>query len=155
VHACALKPAALSKHLDGAVVAALPNRTKMVQSLLPRGVESLVLKTRSVPSSMRGWLPAPANVLVGIASGWPEFLKLARTLLVAAGFHPSSLVIRDTRKSNWQRGLDQVAALVCDSLTAASEPKVARVISFPLLSEASIKDLQQYQDFICQPFEPL
>ena len=90
-----------------------------------------------------------------MASRWPEFLKVARAVLNAAGFHPDSLVFRDAREPNWQRGLKQTVAVVCDLLTAAELPKGCRAIPFALLSEASIAELRRYEAFIRQPIEAL
>ena len=94
-------------------------------------------------------------MLVGVASRWPEFLKVARAVLNAAGFHPDSLVFRDAREPNWQRGLKQTAAVVCDTLTAAELPAGCRAIPFALLSESSIEELRRYEEFIRQPIESL
>lgn len=93
--------------------------------------------------------------MLGIASRWPDFLKLARTMLIAAGFHPDSLLLCDARKPDWQRGLQQTVAVVCDSVTACHLPKNLRAISFPLLAESSIGELRHYQDFVSHPFEAL
>jgi len=122
---------------------------------LPAESELILLQLRSVPASLAGYLPAPAGKLIGIASRWPEFLKVARAMLHAAGFDPDSLVFRDARDPNWQRGLKQTVAVVCDSLTAAALPKDCRAIPFPLLSESSIAELRRYEDFIRQPLHAL
>jgi hypothetical protein len=82
-------------------------------------------------------------------------LKLARTMLTAAGFHPDSLVLRDARKPNWQRGLKQTAAVVCDSVTAKELPTGCRAIPFSLLSESSIDELRRFVEFVSQPLESL
>ncbi len=137
---------------DGIPVA-LPNREATVRRLLPAGAELLTLQVRSVPASLAAHLPAPSGALVGVASHWPEFLKVARAVLNAAGFHPDSLVFRDARQSNWQRGLKQTAAVVCDLLTAAQLPAGCRAIPFSLLSESSIVELRRYEAFIKQPIE--
>jgi hypothetical protein len=92
---------------------------------------------------------------VGVASRWPEFLKVARAVLTAAGFHPDSLVLRDAREPNWQRGLKQTAAVICDLLTAAELPDGCRAIPFSVLSETSIAELRRYEVFINQPIESL
>jgi DNA-binding transcriptional regulator YhcF (GntR family) len=136
---------------EGGIPVVLPNREPKVRQLLPPGAELITLQVRSVPSSLAGYLPAPSGALVGVASRWPEFLKVARIVLNAAGFHPDSLVFRDAREPNWQRGLKQTAAVVCDLLTAAELPAGCRAIPFALLSEASIAELQHYEDFINQP----
>lgn len=140
---------------EGGIAVALPNRAAASRELLPSGAELITLQVRSVPASLAGYLPAPSGALVGVASRWPEFLKVARAVLNAAGFHPDSLVFRDARVPNWQRGLKQTAAVVCDLLTAAELPAGCRAIPFALLSEASITELKRYEAFINQPMESL
>jgi hypothetical protein len=125
---------------------------------LPSGTELIALQTRSVPESLAGWLPAPQNALVAVASTWPGFLKLGRTILLASGFHPDTLVFRDARKKNWQRGLGEMAAVVCDCVTAAGFAAAGvtakglrnppRMVVFSLLSEASLRELQDYIQFL-------
>jgi GntR family transcriptional regulator len=137
------------------VAVVLPNRLAAVRQALPVGVELLALRFRSVTSSLGKWLPAPSGALVGIASRWPDFLKLARTMLSAAGFHPDSLVSRDARKPNWQRGLKQTAAVICDSVTAKELPAGCRAIPFSLLAESSIDELQRHAEFVSRPLESL
>lgn len=141
------------KKAEGGVAVVLPNREAAVRQLLPPGAEVIMLQLRSVPSSLAGYLPAPAHALVGVASRWPEFLKVARTVLSAAGFHPDSLVFRDARQPDWLRGLKETSAVVCDSVTAAELPSGCRAIPFSLLSESSIAELRRYADFICQPLD--
>ena len=149
VQSCSLQDC--PKAPDGAIPVVLPNRAADVRKRLPEGADVLTLQVRSVPSSLAGWLPAPSGTLIGIASGWPNFLKLAHTILNAAGFHPDALVFRDARKANWQRGLQQTAAVVCDSVTATELPAGCRAIPFPLLSESSIEELRRYVAFIQDP----
>ncbi len=140
---------------DGAIPVVLPNRAAAVRQALPEGTDVLTLQVRSVPTSLAGWLPAPSGTLIGIASAYPTFLTLARTILQAAGFHPDALVFRDARKANWQRGLQQTAAVVCDTVTATLLPAGCRAIPFPLLSESSIAELRRYVEFITHPIESL
>jgi len=137
----------------GAILVALPNRFDAIRQKLPPGTDMLTLQIRSVPASLGNWLPAPSGALVGIASGWSGFLKTARTLLTAAGFHPDSLLFRDTTQRNWQRGLKQTAAVVCDTVTASQLPSGCRAIPFPLLSESSIAELRRHREFVCNPVE--
>jgi GntR family transcriptional regulator len=149
VKSCGLKDCA--EILANAIPLALPSKAAIVRRTLPLGSDLVSLQVRSIPSSLTRWLPARTDLLVGIASGWPEFLKLARTMLIAAGFPADSLVLRDARKSKWQRGLREVSAVVCDSLTAANLPKTLYTISFPILAESSLKDLKDYAEFVRNP----
>jgi GntR family transcriptional regulator len=149
VVSCGLEDCA--KLVEGSIPVALPNRLTTVRQALPDGTEVLELHFRSVTSSLAEWLPAPSGALVGVASSWPDFLKLARTMLSASGFHPDGLVFRDARKPNWQRGLKQTAAVVCDSITARDLPQGCRAIPFALLAESSMDELKRYLGFVSQP----
>ncbi len=139
--------------LEGGMPVLLPNREAKVRERMPAGTELLILSIRSVHTSVAGYLPAPSGALVGVASRWQEFLKIARAVLTAAGFHPDSLVIRDAREPDWQRGLKTTAAVVCDVLTGAELPAGIRVLPFSLLSEASIAELRRFENFVRQPLE--
>ncbi|HTR26431.1 MAG TPA: GntR family transcriptional regulator [Terriglobales bacterium] len=136
---------------EGAVLAVLPNRAAAVRHAMSEGTDVLTLQVRSVHHSLASWLPAPSGLLIGIASGWPDFLKHARTMLQASGFHPDGLLIRDARRANWERGLRQSTAVVCDVVTASRLPAGCRAIPFPLLSESSITELRHYVEFIKDP----
>ena len=151
VAGCGMEACRLPEKLVGAIPIVLPSKVEMVRRALPAGTECVALRVRSVPGSLAQWLPAPQDSLIGIASRWPNFLKSARTMLVAAGFHPDSLVLRDARKAGWKKGLRQTVAVVCDSLTATAVPQDCRPICFPLLSEASLADLRRHQEFIRSP----
>lgn len=143
----------LEDELEGSIPVVLANREVAARKLLSPETDLLTLQLRSVPASLAAYLPAPAGTLVGVASRCAEFLKLARTVLNAAGFHPDSLVFRDARSANWQRGLKQTAAVVCDTLTANEVPQGCRVIAFPLVAESSIAELRRYVEFIRKPIE--
>jgi DNA-binding transcriptional regulator YhcF (GntR family) len=149
VESCSLEDC--PKQPEGGKPVVLPNREAAVRQLLPAETDLLMLQIRSVPTSLAGYLPAPSGALVGVASRWQEFLKVARAVLSAAGFHPDSLVFRDARLPDWKRGLKETAAVVCDLLTAAELPAGVRAIPFPLLSESSIAELRRYEEFIRQP----
>jgi DNA-binding transcriptional regulator YhcF (GntR family) len=151
VKSCGLQDSQLARELEGAIPVTLAGKGKIVRQKLPEGTELLMLQVRSVPSSLAGWLPAPSGILVGIASRWPGFLKLARTMLVAAGFHPDSLIFRDARKPYWQRGLKETEAVVCDLVTESALPKTSRPVPFSLVSEASVAELRRYEQFIRSP----
>lgn len=151
VEARGMEACSPSGKLQGAIPVVLANRKEIVRQALPAGTQLLVLSVQSVPRSLHEWLPVPSDTLIAIASRWPGFLKLARTILAAAGFHRDSLIFRDTSEPRWQRGLKQMAAVICDSLTASEVPKGCRVISFSLLSESASAELRRYQQFITEP----
>lgn len=134
-----------------AVPVVLSVSSKKLKNLSSLGGDLLTLHLRSVGESLKRFLPAIPSILVGIASGWPPFLKNARTMLTSAGFDPDCLVLRDTSKPGWQRGLNEVAAVVCDSLTSTALGSYPRVLTFPLVSQESLEELQRYQQFVLDP----
>ncbi|HWY69763.1 MAG TPA: GntR family transcriptional regulator [Terriglobales bacterium] len=138
--------------LQSAIPVAMPSKVATVRGKLPEGVECIGLRVRSVTDSLVPWMPARRDALVAVVSGWPDFLKRARTMLVAAGFDSDGLLVRDVREGGWEKGLGQAAAVICDSLTVTRVPKQCRAILFPLLAQASLAELRRYQDFITQPF---
>ena len=150
---CGLLKDDLGVATQGAIAITLPSKAGAVRQGLPSGVELLTLQVHSVPSTLAGWLPAPSSALVGIASRWDNFLQMAHTFLIAAGFESDALIFRDAKKVGWQRGLEHAAAVICDSATASDLPGTTRVIPFHLLSESSLTELRRYEQFIRHPLE--
>jgi GntR family transcriptional regulator len=144
-------PDGYRSHADGAVPVAVSFSEKIVRHALPDSIDLLTLQLRSAGASLAAHLPASRTALIGIASGWAPFLKNARTMLIAAGFDPECLVLRDTSKTGWMRGLKETAATICDSLVAADLEDFPRVLSFPLIAESSLKDLRDYEQFLRSP----
>jgi len=83
-----------------------------------------------------------------VASAWPEFITTARTMLIAAGLDPETIIHRDVRKPRWNRGLEQTGAILCDAHTAIlpAVPKQAKVIVFQLLADTMGTELSRYPD---------
>jgi GntR family transcriptional regulator len=151
VKTCGLEENETAHKLEGAIPVVMSSKAKAARRLLPENSELLVLHASSVPNSLAEWLPAPRDVLVCVASRWEEFLKMGRTMLVAAGFDPDSLLVRDARKPNWQRGLNTARAVVCDVATAQHVPKGILVVTFPVVSADSVAELKRYEDFVKTP----
>ncbi len=151
VKSVGLRERALTRAAARAIPVVLPSKANLVRKLLPPHAELLTLQIESPSSSLAHWLPAPYDALVAVASRWPEFLKWARAMLLAAGFAPESLIFRDARRRDWQRGLEQAAAVVADSLTAQAVSKTIRVVRFPLLSEPSRRELKRWEQQIRPP----
>ncbi len=141
-----LEDCALPKTLEAAIPLCRPSKTKLVRATLPSGVELITLQIRSANAWLAPWLPAPAGHLVGIVSHWPQFLDTARTMLIAAGFAPETLIFRDARQPRWRRGLDQAAAILCDAFTATHPalPRKPHTIVFPLLADSARDELRRY-----------
>src|ERR1700743_2116078 len=118
VSGCAPNDCSKTEMLDSAMPVVLPSKAAAVRKLLPAAAELTVLEVHPVAPALAGYLPAPAGVLIGIASRWTEFQRIARTMLIAAGIAPEAILVRDAVQSAWKRGLAATAAVVCDVPTA-------------------------------------
>ena len=101
----------------------------------------LVLHSASIVESFRGETKPSRDTLVAIVSRWPEFLKWARTLLVAAGLDADALSFRDARERNWEKGLRSAAFVITDSLMAPRIPAGCEVKIYRVLAQSSLKDI--------------
>jgi len=131
----------------GTVVVALPSKTERVRAAMGDEGVFVPLKISSAAGSLAEHLPsrgaaAVKAALVGIASRWPQFLDVARTMLLAAGVEPDALVVRDAREPGWSAGLETTAAVVCDCATAERLPRGAKSLVFRLVAEESIEQLR-------------
>jgi DNA-binding transcriptional regulator YhcF (GntR family) len=122
---------------------AMPSK---VEGLRAAGLTIHAVRVRGVAESLAAFVPFPRTALVGIVSGWPRFLELARTMLVAAGFDPDALVLRDARAAGAVDGLSGLDAVVCDALTARAMPKGVRVICFRLLADEGLRELREWSE---------
>ncbi len=123
--------------LAGAIPVCRPSKTRLVREALPAGVELLTLPINSAPAWLTPWLKQTPDKLVAVVSHWPEFLEIARTMLLAAGFPAEGLMFREAGKKDWRRGLELASAILCDAYTdgLAGVPKGPRRLVFPLLAE--------------------
>jgi DNA-binding transcriptional regulator YhcF (GntR family) len=132
--------------IEGSMAAVLPSKTARVRRLLPPGKELTILQVHPVAPELESYLvryrPAHSSDLIGIASRWADFQRIAQTMLVAAGFAPECLLVRDAGKPGWKRGLDAAVAVVCDAAIEPELPDGARAIVFRLLGQASLADLR-------------
>ena len=134
--------------LTAAIPVCRPSKTKVTRAALPPGVELITLQIRSANSWLGPWLPSLTGKLVGVVSAWPEFITTARTMLIAAGLNPDSIIYRDAGKPRWSRGLEQASAIICDAHTATlpAFPKQAKAIVFSMLADTMRAELRRYPD---------
>jgi len=141
-----LEECARPETLLAAIPLCRPSKANAVRAILPAGVELITLQIRSANAWLDPWLPKLKNQLIGIVSQWPDFLEIARTMLVAAGVEPDMLVIRNATRPRWVRGLDQTGAIICDARTAETGklPQGPRIFVFPLLADAAREELGRF-----------
>jgi GntR family transcriptional regulator len=109
----------------------------------------IMLHSRSVPESLLGAERPAEDALITVVSRWPEFLRWARTVLVAAGVDPTALNFRDARAPDWQRGLASSAFVIADALAARQLPPNCTPRVFRLIADASLDELRRFvKDFL-------
>lgn len=146
VTGCMPRDCAAAEILERAIPVVLPSKAAAVRKLLPPDIELTVLQVRPVTAplqaSLQRYLPEHATDLIGIASPWSEFQRIAQTMLIAVGLRPESLLVRDGARPGWKRGLEATSGVVCDALTAQQLPKGCFPMVFRLLSEESFSQLR-------------
>jgi GntR family transcriptional regulator len=146
---CAPEECGVPDTIAGSMPVVLPSKAAGVRKLLPAGAELTTLQVHPVSAELmaylKRYLPEHARDLIGIASRWMEFQRIARTMLVAAGLSPESLLVRDPNRAGWKRGLDATAGVVCDSVTALELPPGAFPMRFTLLDPASVAHLREME----------
>lgn len=131
--------------LAGAQAVALYGQEgERIRAAMPPGASCLMLHSRSVPASMQGREPPAPDALVAVVSHWPEFLRWARTMLVAAGIDPAALSFRDARDDGWQRGLRSSAFVITDALTATQLPEGCDTRVFRIIADSSLDELRSF-----------
>ena len=132
--------------LMGAAPVTMYSQIERVRAALPPDVEILTLHSRSIPESLQNQVRPSADALIAIVSRWPEFLRSARTMLIAAGLDPDALSFRDARERGWEKGLRSAAFVITDSLMAPRIPDGCGVKVFKLTAAASLQELKDYAE---------
>jgi len=132
--------------LTGAVPVVLYGHMQQFADRIKPETDVLVLHSASVVERMRGQPRPPRDALVAVVSRWPEFLRWARTMLVAAGLDDDALSFRDARERNWEKGLRSAAFVITDSLMAPRIPDGCEVKLFRILAESSLREVQAYAE---------
>lgn len=119
---------------SGRLVALADEKRKIDKSI----TECVYLKSRSIPGTMSGETRPPEDALIVLVSAWEGFLRMAETILLAAGLEPESILIRSTREEGWRKGLDGATMVIADSLAALYFEGDPRLRTFPIISDESL-----------------
>lgn len=132
--------------LIGAVPLVLYGRLEAFAERVKPETDLIVLHSASVVESFRGETKPRPDALIAIVSRWPEFLRWARTLLVAAGLDADALSFRDARERGWDKGMRSAAFVITDSLMAPRVPAGCEIKVFRIIAERSLKEIREYAE---------
>ena len=146
VTGCAPAHCASPEMLERSIPVVLPSKAEAVRNALPAGTELTVLQVQAITPALQAklqrYLPEHASDLVGIASRWQEFQRLASLMIMAAGLAQENLLVRDATRPGWKRGLEATTGVICDVVVAQELPKRCFPIVFRLLSESAFAELR-------------
>ena len=152
VTGCAPEECTAPGLLEGSMPVTVPSKAEMVRKLLPAGAALTVLQVHPISlelmAHLQRYMPEHAGELVGIASRWKEFQRIAQTMLIAAGLPPESLLVRDAAEAGWKRGLEATSGVVCDAVTALELPAGAFPLRFTLLDAPTLAGLRKQEETI-------
>lgn len=137
--------------LAGAAPVAMYGQGDAVRAALPPDAPCLLLRLRSVPGTIAGQERPSADSLLTVVSRWSDFLKWARTILVAAALDPDAMSFRDAREKGWQKGLTSSAMVITDALTATRLPSGCRTRVFRIIADSSLDELRNFKEFLAKP----
>jgi len=135
------------ERLAGAAPVAMYGEADLVRAALPDAISLTLLRLRSIEGSIAGQRRPADDDLVTVVSRWPDFLKWARTVLVAAAIAPDAMSFRDARRPGWKKGLDASAMIITDALTATALPERFSMRIFRIISDSSIQELIRLKSF--------
>lgn len=140
--------------LVGAAPVALYGKADAVRGALPADCECLWLESRSVHDELlKSLRPVSDDAFVVVVSRWPDFLRLARTILLAAGLSGDILSFQDARRPKWEKSLRLATFVVTDSLVGSQLPARyrSRSFTFSIVAESSLVDLKRYAKEFASP----
>ena len=138
--------------LVGAVPVALYGQAEVVGAALPPKMACLLIRTRSVPETLKDEKRPSESDLITVVSHWPDFLHFAHSVLAAVNIDPDSLSFRNTAEKGWERGLRASSFVITDAATATQVPPGIRVRVFRIIADASLAELRNYvEKFLTRP----
>ncbi len=135
-----VRSSATATDCDGAIVAVIPARERLLDSL-PAGTESVVLRLSSVAKSLRGQTRPSSETIMAVASRSAVLRERCRSVLIAAGVAEDALTIVNSGHEGWQDRVLAADLQIADLVTAGRLPKSPKVRTFRVLAESSIDDL--------------
>jgi len=138
--------------LVGAIPVALYGQAEIVASALPPKLACLLVRTRSVPETLKDEKRPSESDLITVVSHWPDFLHFAHSVLAAVNIDPDSLSFRNTTEKGWERGLRSSSFVITDAATATQVPPGIRVRVFRIIADSSLIELRNYvEKFLTRP----
>ncbi|MCI0390754.1 MAG: GntR family transcriptional regulator [Acidobacteria bacterium] len=138
--------------LVGAVPVALYGQAEVVAAALPPKMSCLLIRTRSVPETLKDEKRPSESDLITVVSHWPDFLHFAHSVLAAVNIDPDSLSFRNTAEKGWERGLRASSFVITDAATATQVPPGIHVRVFRIIADSSLAELSNYvEKFLTRP----
>jgi DNA-binding transcriptional regulator YhcF (GntR family) len=130
--------------LVGAIPVALYGQAEIVEAALPPKMACMLIRTRSVPETLKDEKRPSESDLITVVSHWPDFLHFAHSVLAAVNIDPDSMTFRNAAEKGWDRGLRASSIVIADTATAERVPPGIRVRVFRIIADSSLVELRYY-----------
>lgn len=130
-----------STYTDNSLIVCFPETSERLRKVLPNSF-IFPLKINSAQDEIKGQQKPKTDDLIGIVSGWEMFLRWAKIFLIAVGIESESIIMRDVKEKNFEKGLDSCIFVITDSATAEILPKNLEKKVFRLIADNSIEELK-------------
>jgi len=128
---------------EGVLCVALFDHARSVRAALPPEESCVFLRSNSVPKTLSREKKPQSEMLICVASRWPDFLRWARTTLTAVGISRAAIELRDGRVDGWDRGLAAYNLVVTDSVLGRMLPQSPRLRIFRIIADDSLQELRE------------
>lgn len=130
--------------LIGAAPVALYGHAEAIAAVMSAKVSCLLIRTRSLPETLKDEQRPSPDDLISVVSRWPAFLQFAHSVLSAVKVDPQAMSFRDAREPGWQKGLRASSFVITDAATAELIPPSVRVRVFKIIADSSLAELRNY-----------
>jgi len=138
--------------LVGAIPVALYGQAEIVEAALPPKMACMLIRTRSVPETLKDEKRPSESDLITVVSYWPDFLHFAHSVLAAVKIDPDSMTFRNAAEKGWERGLRSSSIVIADTATAERVPPGIRVRVFRIIADSSLAELRYFvEKFLPRP----
>lgn len=121
------------------LVVALAARAAAQTSYAP----ALWLNVNSATGLLQKQQPPPSHSLVTFVSRSPDLRRIARAVLMAAGWNAEALELKDPSVPGWKRGLRSSALIIADTIAMREIPAGIEVKRLRVISESSLEEIRK------------
>jgi DNA-binding transcriptional regulator YhcF (GntR family) len=131
-------------HTNDVLTIALQGRAQVLEEAVPARAPRLLLQMISIPGAMLGQRRPLPSELIALASASHDIVTRAKTVLLAAGIDPSTIVDCDPREPGWQARALACDVAIADVIAGDGLGTHPRLYVFRVLSDEALQAVKQH-----------